>query len=83
MADLITVTARDANQRFSELLGAVEREGKGFLVTKRGRPVARIVPVADADEVLARRRAALADLFATARPLGVGSWTRDELHERR
>lgn len=41
MADIIT--ARDANQRFSKLLGQVEA-GESFVITKRGVPVARLVP---------------------------------------
>jgi prevent-host-death family protein len=45
MGDLKTINAREANQRFSELLSRVEKDGCGFLVTKRGRPVARLLPV--------------------------------------
>jgi len=46
MAD--TITARDANQRFSKLLGQVEA-GESFVITKRGVPVARLVPEPTAD----------------------------------
>jgi len=42
-----TVTARDANQRFSKLLGQVEA-GESFVITKRGVPVARLVPEPEA-----------------------------------
>ena len=38
MSELTQITAREANQRFSELLAKVESEGRGFVVTKRGRP---------------------------------------------
>lgn len=38
-----TVAARDANQRFSRLLGDVEAGGE-VLITKRGQPVAWLVP---------------------------------------
>jgi prevent-host-death family protein len=38
-----TVTARAANQHFSRLLREVA-EGKSFVITHRGRPVARLVP---------------------------------------
>ena len=38
-----TVTARAANQRFSRLLQEVAA-GKAFIITHRGRPVARLVP---------------------------------------
>jgi prevent-host-death family protein len=38
-----TVTAREANQHFSRLLREVA-EGQSFVITHRGRPVARLVP---------------------------------------
>ena len=38
-----TVTARAANQHFSRLLREVA-EGKSFIITHRGRSVARLVP---------------------------------------
>jgi antitoxin (DNA-binding transcriptional repressor) of toxin-antitoxin stability system len=37
------VTAREANQRFSEVLSAVET-GEQVVITKRGRPVALMSP---------------------------------------
>ena len=42
------VSASDANQRFSELLREVQ-EGENFIVTSRGRPVAKITPIDDLD----------------------------------
>lgn len=44
-----TVTARDANQHFSRLLREVA-EGKSFVITHRGRPVARLVPEPASDD---------------------------------
>lgn len=41
MAD--TITARDANQRFSRLLAEVEA-GREVVITRHGKPVARLVP---------------------------------------
>jgi len=38
-----TVTARDANHHFARILKEVE-QGKEFVVTRNGTPVARIVP---------------------------------------
>jgi prevent-host-death family protein len=79
-----TVSAREANQRFSKLLQAVV-DGEEVLITRRGKPVARLTrlePVAadperqaEIERILARLRAG-ADLGPRA------SWTRDELHER-
>ena len=39
-----TVSAREANQRFSKLLQAVV-EGEEVVITRRGKPVARLMPV--------------------------------------
>lgn len=83
MGELITITARDANQRFSELLSKVETEGQGFVVTKHGRPVARIVPVETARKKLTPdQEAALERLMTTGWPLGIGTFSRDELYDR-
>ena len=83
MGELITITARDANQRFSELLSKVETEGQGFVVTKHGRPVARIVPIETARKKLTpEQEAALERLMTTGWPLGIGTFGRDELYDR-
>lgn len=79
-----TVSAAEANRRFAALLRRV-RAGESFVVTSRGQPVARIVPVAEptAEEEV-RRAAAKATLFERLRsqPVqDVGPWTRDELYE--
>ena len=39
-----TITATDAARAFSALLDSVEHEGETFLITRAGRPVARIEP---------------------------------------
>ncbi|HEX6013130.1 MAG TPA: type II toxin-antitoxin system Phd/YefM family antitoxin [Geminicoccaceae bacterium] len=82
MPELTTITAREANHRFAELLSTVEKEGRGFVVTKRGRPVARLVPVETEDRLTPERRAALECLLATHWNLGIDLPDRDELHER-
>jgi prevent-host-death family protein len=38
------ISATDASRHFSELLDAVENRHESFVVTRRGRSVARIVP---------------------------------------
>lgn len=38
-----TVSLKTANQEFSRLVKEVER-GEDFLITRRGRPVARLIP---------------------------------------
>ena len=39
------VGMREANRKFSALVDRIARTGRGVLVTKRGVPVARIVPI--------------------------------------
>jgi prevent-host-death family protein len=43
-----TVSLREANQRFARILRAVE-QGREFVVTRRGRPIARIIPAMRGD----------------------------------
>jgi prevent-host-death family protein len=84
VTELVSITAREANQRFSELLGLVEAKGEGFLVTKHGVPVARILPVEAMDSGLTvEQQAALDRLLASARPLGIGRFHRDEAYTER
>lgn len=83
MDELTRITAREANQRFAEVLAKVETEGKGFLVTKHGRPVARLLPVEAAPAGLTpEQEAALQRVLSTGWKLGLGKLDRDELHER-
>ncbi len=79
------VTARDANQTFSELLNEVER-GEEVLITKRGHPVAVLSPYKRL-ECTPEREAAIArviELMEKGLPWGseVRLPTRDEMHER-
>ena len=65
-----TVTARAANQHFSRLLREVA-EGRSFVITHRGRPVARLVPetAPDAGRLTPEQEQALAESIAWARSL--------------
>ncbi len=79
-----TVSLMTANQEFSKLIKEVER-GEGFLITRRGRPVARLMPhtadkSADPEWVSAyRRMTARLREGASLGGLRVG---REELHDR-
>ena len=44
------VSAADANRRFSLLLRGV-REGRSYVVTSHGKPVARLIPAGKHDDV--------------------------------
>ena len=76
-----TISASDANREFSRLLRGV-REGNSYTVTSHGRPVAKLVPVADDRD---SREAAFQKLMARLRSqpvIDIGRWTREELYER-
>ena len=78
-----TVGAREANQRFSELLREVE-SGKEVTITRNGKPVARIMSAARAAKSDKARQKAIDEMVATMRrgmPLGGKGFTRDEMHE--
>jgi prevent-host-death family protein len=75
-----TISAAAANRSFSQLLRDV-REGKSYVVTSHGRPVARIAPVTDQRN--SRAKAALL-AHLEARPVRrrpIGRWKRDELYD--
>jgi len=80
-----TITAREANHGFSDLLARVER-GEEVLITKRGSPIAVISPYR-APAMTPEREAAIAhaiELMKKGLPWGDAKppFTRDEMHER-
>ena len=78
------VTAREANQKFSELLSDVE-DGEQVLITKHGRPVAVLSPYQQA-QLRPEREAEVArviELMERGLPWRSGGpFSRDEMHER-
>jgi prevent-host-death family protein len=82
--DVRTVSAREANQGFSKLLQAVV-EGEEVVITRRGKPVARLARIEDTARD-AERQAEIDQIIAHLREgIDLGepvSWTRDELYER-
>ncbi len=75
------ITAADANREFSKVLRQV-REGRSVTITSHGRPVARIVPVSEADTTRLHARARLLERLTHARVRSIGAWSREELYER-
>ena len=77
-----TVSSREANQKFSKILAAAEG-GQEVVITKRGKPVAKLVPFRDAVAVR-KREAAIKRLKLMAWDLDYANnkMTRDEMHER-
>ena len=78
-----TVSAREANQAFSKLL-ADAAGGEEIVITRHGRPVAKLVPLTDATENEAREAAIerMVRLMERGLPLGNVKWRREEIYDR-
>ena len=79
-----TVTLTTANQECSKLIKAIER-GEGFLITRRGRPIARLVPHAGqrmADSVWASAYRQMMERLEDGSRLGGLRVDREELFDR-
>ena len=80
-----TVSARQANHEFSELLARVER-GEEILITKRNKPVALLCPYRPPLLTPDRQRAIdrAVEVMAKGLPWGgaVRSFRRKDMHER-
>ena len=74
------VSAADANRKFSVLLRGV-REGRSYVVTSHGKPVARLVPAGKRDDVANGARSTLLSRLEKQPVIHAGRWTRDELYE--
>ena len=79
------ISLREANQNFAKYVKAVERGGS-FVITRRGEPVARLVPVEEGGRRLtpaqqAARQHAL-ERMRRGWDLGGETFDRDALHER-
>jgi prevent-host-death family protein len=77
-----TISAADANRKFSQLLREV-REGRSYVVTSHGRPVARIEPVLTKNgrSVAEKAKAALLARLRRQPVIDIGPWTREELYD--
>jgi prevent-host-death family protein len=75
-----TVSAADANRKFSLLLRGV-RDGRSYVVTSHGKPVARIVPAGRNEGVATGARAALLSRLEKQPVNDAGRWTRDDLYK--
>ena len=80
-----TISLREANQGFSRCIREVEA-GEEYVITRNGRPVARLLPIAGhrvltPEQQAARRRARFQ--MEKGWQIGAGALDRDSLHERR
>jgi antitoxin (DNA-binding transcriptional repressor) of toxin-antitoxin stability system len=57
------------------------REGRSFVITSHGRPVARLVPVDAGDRTTRRARSLLVERLRQQSVTDIGRWTRDELYD--
>ena len=79
-----TVSLMTANQEFSRLIREVER-GEGVLITRRGRPIAKLVPhsadkTADPEWAAAYRR--MVEQLDEGASLGGLKVVREDLYDR-
>ena len=74
------ISAADANRNFSRLLRNV-KEGRSYVVTSHGRPVARIAPVNEDRTATASAWNSLLGRLRSERVVKIGRWKRDELYE--
>jgi prevent-host-death family protein len=80
-----TITLREANQAFARCIREVEA-GEEYVITRNGRPVARLAPVSGRRILTPEQEAALARTLARMEKgwsIGAGPLDRDALHERR
>jgi prevent-host-death family protein len=75
-----SISAADANRRFSEVLRGV-KEGQSYVVTSHGRVVARIAPVEENKQVAAQARRSLLSRLRTEKAVKIGRWSREALYE--
>lgn len=73
------ISVADANHKFSQVLRQV-REGRSYLATSHGRPVARISPIAE-DREAARAREVLLKRLRSQPVMDVGRWQREDLYK--
>jgi prevent-host-death family protein len=78
-----TVPAREVSQSLSKLLGEASG-GEEVTITKRGKPVARLVPVENhgSDEERERAIERMVKRMPRGIDLGGRPFTRDKMHER-
>lgn len=76
------ITATEANQRFSEMLRDVQ-SGESFVVTSRGKPVAKLVPIDEAAMIAeqSKKIGALLEYVETLPRMNAGPWEREDLYD--
>jgi prevent-host-death family protein len=79
-----TISLREASKAFAKCVRAVEA-GEEVVITRNGKAVARLLPMAGQPGLMPAQEAALArtrSRMASGWPIGAGSLDRNALHER-
>jgi prevent-host-death family protein len=78
-----TVSAREANQQFSDILGRAA-QGESVVITRRGQPVAELIKYGAGATAEGNGAAwdRLVSVLEIGLNLGGGTFDRDDLHER-
>jgi prevent-host-death family protein len=79
-----TISLREANQAFARCVRDVEA-GAEYIITRNGRPVARLMPASSRrilSPVQQAARARARGRMEKGWPIGAGPLDRDSLHER-
>jgi prevent-host-death family protein len=76
------ISVREANQHLSRYIEAVEK-GHEFVITKRGKPVAKLVRVFEERKLTPEQEAALKALFSLKIKTGGSMYTREEIYGER
>jgi prevent-host-death family protein len=79
------IPAGEANRCFCRLLRGV-REGRTYVITAYGRPIARLVPISGAkyghDRIREAAKRELLRRLESQPVIDIGRWTRDELYDQ-
>lgn len=76
------ISLREANQHLSRYIEAVER-GDEIIITKRGKPVARLAKVVEETRLTPEKEAALQALFGMGLQTDGKTFTREEIYDER
>ena len=78
-----SISAADANRHFSQILRGVREDGATYIVTSHGKPVAKIVPIADESDDAVRERAKqlLLERLRKQPAMNLPRISRDELYD--
>jgi prevent-host-death family protein len=76
------ITLRDANQQLSRCIREVEA-GEEFVITRKGKPVARLIPAGGKRALTPEQEAALERLASTKWPLGPEQFSREEIYQEK